>query len=626
MVNAKEANARCYRFGDVVVDHGNFSVQKGGQAKTLSPRAFDVLIYLLEHRERVMEKQELFEQVWEEAFVTDSALAQVIKEIRQAIGDDAHTPRYIETVHKRGYRFVAPVKELGPMSTRRPAGVWRMAVAALALLVLGGVLVALNVGGLRERLLGGAAPGRIASLAVLPLENLSGDAEQEYFVDGMTETLITELGKISALRVISRQSVMRFKGTDKPLPEIARELNVDALVEGAVVRTSPAVGGTSDRVRITVQLVRATPEQHLWAESYERDLSDLLALQGEVAQAIAREIHMVVTPEEQTRLAARPINPEAYEAYLKGRYFWNKRTEQGFKKGIEYFQQVIEKDPAYARAYAGLADSYNFLGTYDYLPPEDSYPRGRAAATKAIEIDETVAEAHASLAVVLEEYDRDWAGAEKEFKRAIELNPSYASAHQWYAEYLLQMGRHKEAIAEARLARELDPLSLQINSVVGWAFYIAGQYDASIEEYLKALEMDPNYINFYVGLGLSYMEKAMFEEAIAELQKAVTLPGGSPFALAPLGYAHGIADRKREALKVLNQLRVLSEERYISSVDMALVQVGLGENEKALNLLEKAYEEGAYRLTWLKVDPRFGPLRDDPRFQSLLRRMNFPED
>ncbi len=296
MVNAKEANARCYCFGDVVVDHGNFSVQKGGQAKTLSPRAFDVLIYLLEHRERVMEKQELFEQVWEEAFVTDSALAQVIKEIRQAIGDDAHTPRYIETVHKRGYRFVAPVKELGPVSTRRPAGVWRMAVAALALLVLGGVLVALNVGGLRERLLGGAAPGRIASLAVLPLENLSGDPEQDYFADGMTEALITELGKISALRVISRQSVMRYKSTEKSVPEIARELNVAALVEGSVLRDG-------DRVRISAQLIQTVPERHLWAQSYERDLGDVLALQSEVARAIAREIKIAVTP------GSRPASP-----------------------------------------------------------------------------------------------------------------------------------------------------------------------------------------------------------------------------------------------------------------------------------------------------------------------------
>jgi len=489
------------------------------------------------------------------------------------------------------------------------------AVLLLVLLTLFGAQVPARL----RQLLRGGAGGSINSLAVLPLENLSRDPEQDYFADGMTEALLTELSKISALRVISRTSVMQFKGTKKTVPEIARELNVDAVIEGSVQREG-------DQVRITVQLIHGPTDRHVWADSYQRELRGILALQSEVAQAIAQEINIKVSADEAARLVhTRPVDPEAHEAYLKGRYYWNKSTEEGLKKAIGYFNQAIEEDPSYAPAYAGLAESYALFGDFEILPPKEAYPRAQAAATKALELDDALAEAHTALGLVRLEYDRDWAAAEREFQRAIELNPSYPTAHQFYSWYLGAVLRPEECIAEARRALELDPLSVFRNADLGITLYLVGQYDRAIEQSQKALELDPNLDYAHWTLGLAYVQKAMYEEGIAHLEKAVTFSGSSPRYVASLGYAYAVAGRRHEARKILDKLNELSKHRYVSPYFIAAVYTGLGDKENALEWLEKAYQDHSGWLAYIKMQPEFAPLRSDPRFQDLLRRMNFPE-
>jgi len=466
-----------------------------------------------------------------------------------------------------------------------------------------------------------ATRGRIQAVAVLPLADLSEHPEPDYFADGMTEALITDLAKINALRVISRTSVMQYKGVQRPLPQIARELNVDAVVEGSVLRSGK-------RVRITAQLIHAATDQHLWAESYERDFRDVLSLQSEVARAIANEIQVKLTPQDQARLvSARSVDPEAYQLYLKGRFYWNKRTEAGLKKGIEYFHQAIDLDPNYALAYAGIADCYSLLGwdLFGALPPREALPIAKAAAKKALETDDSLAEAHNSLAWTKLAFDWDWMGAEREFKRAIELNPGYAITHHWYAECLAGMGRYAEALAEIRQAQELDPLSLIISSIVGWVFYFDRKNDQAIAEFRKTLELDPNFWVAHWTLGRTYEQKAMFAEAIAEIQKAIDLSGGSPLSLAALGHTYAVWGRRVEAERALNELKESSKQGYISSYSIAAIHAGLGEKDQAFIWLEKAYEERSGWLIWLRAEPISDPLRSDPRFQDLLRRVGLPQ-
>ncbi len=506
-------------------------------------------------------------------------------------------------------------------AARRPrAHAFRWAVAPMgALLALVGVIVGLNVGGMRERFFGRAAPQRIESLAVLPLVNLSRDPEQEYFADGMTEELITDLSKIGAIRVISRTSVMHYKGTDKPLPEIAHQLNVDAVVEGSVLKSG-------ERIRISAQLIEGATDRHLWAESYERDLRDILTLQSDVARAIAREIKAKLAPQERVRLAAsRPVNFEAYQAYLLGRFHWNKRTEEGFKMAIEEFKRAIEKDPGYAPAYAGLADSYVFLPELQVLVAEEAYPRAKAAALKALSIDDTLGEAHTSLAAILEN-EWNWSAAEREFRRAIELNPSYATAHHWYAFNRSSVGRIDEALAEIRLARELDPASLIISANVALLLYYARRFDEAMVQVQKALDLDPNFAPARVRLGLLYEQTGMFEDAIAEFQNAVRLPGGDRSLLAGVGHAYAMAGKRTEARRVMNELIGPSGPSNVSPFDIAAIYAALGEKDQAFGWMEKAYTEHDYNLRSLKVDPWLDPLRSDPRFADLLRHLGLPPD
>ena len=462
---------------------------------------------------------------------------------------------------------------------------------------------------------------QITSLVVLPLENLSADKDQAYFADGMTDELIAHLAKIRSLRVISRTSSMEYKGTHKTLSQIARDLNVDAVVEGTVLRSG-------DRVRITAELVQVATDRHLWAESYESQLGDILTLQSHVASAIVNEIRVKLTPEDQVRLAAnRPVSTQSYENYLKGRYYWNKRSQEGLTKAINYFQVAIEKDPNYALAYAGLADCYSIIGSaiVGTVPAAEVAPKARAAALKSLELDNTLAEAHTSLATVRFNYDWDWNSAASGFRRAVELNPSYATAYQRNSLYLMSMGRTTESIAEMNRAHDLDPLSTSTNFSLGSRLYMAREYDQAIEQLRNTIDMDPDFLLPHLVLGQAYEQKKAYDQAITELRRAADISQNSPPALAALARTYAVAGRTTEARNLLDQLMRQSKKQYVSPFYVAIVYAGLGEKEQALDWLEKAYGDHSNAIVFLKVDPQLDTLRSNPRFHELQRKLRLPD-
>ena len=453
------------------------------------------------------------------------------------------------------------------------------------------------------------------SIAVLPMKNLTGDPQYEYLGDGMTEALISNLTQIGALRrVISSTSVMQYKDMRKPLPEIASELNVDAVVEGSVMVSR-------NRVRITAQLIEARTDRNLWSKSYERDLSDVLALQSELATAIAKEIKIAVTPEESTALVlSRPAHPEAFQLYLKGRHFWKMRTEEGLRMAIQRFNEALVVDPDYALAYAGIADAYNMLGSHDILPPRDVYPKAKEAALKALQLDETLAEAYSSLAWVKFVYDWDFFGAESDFKWAIGMNSSYATAHQWYGAFLRDTGRFLEALASIKRARELDPVSLPVAVSSGLIYFYANEYDQAIIQCRKVLATDKDFPWAHQVLGLAYLQKSQFERAIDHLKKSVDLSGGSLPYRSSLACAYIMAGRRDDGIRILDDLIELSEERYVPSCGMAQVYVALGDKDRAFDYLGKALEERSRFMVMLRQDPYFEDLHADPRFEALLEK------
>jgi TolB-like protein/DNA-binding winged helix-turn-helix (wHTH) protein len=616
---------RLIRFGTVEVDLRAGELRKNGVKIKLQEQPFQILAMLLERPGELVTREELQRRLWSaDTFVDfEHSLATAVKKLREALGDSADNPRFIETLPKRGYRFIAPVDAvIGPVGTVRERHLpkrWVFAAAGSALVVATAALVALNIAGLRDQLLliVGARHGvplpKIESIAVLPLENLSGDAEQEYFADGMTDALITDLGKISALRVISRTSVMRYKQTKKPLPEVAKELNVDGVVEGTVQRSG-------NRVRITAQLLHAPTDRHLWAESYERDLRDVLALQSELARAIAREVQVKLTPQEQTRLArARPVNPAAHDAYLKGCFFMPIWREVGWKKVIEFFQKAISIDPTYAPAYARLSLAYGYQAHPGIIPPEEAYPKARAAALKALELDDTLAEAHAALSGI-RWFEWDWAGAEREAKRAVELDPNGVEAIASYATYLAIMGKSDEAIAEAKRLPDLDPFG---SPTLGWIYANSTRFDEAIAHVRKDMERrdHPLLPCFLTNL---YAFKGMCAEALATADKFNC--GGD------CAKAYGLCGRKALARKYARELEAASKREYVDPVHIAWVYVGLGDKEKVLQWYEEGYRKRSTMMVYLKIDELVGrasatvndAIYDDLRFQDLLRRMNFP--
>jgi serine/threonine-protein kinase len=509
---------------------------------------------------------------------------------------------------------VRAVGAVAPTPRRRAART--VAVAATVVLLAAGIWWALNT--FRARRPGGAG-ARAASLAVLPLDNFTGDSSQEYFVDGMTEALIADLSKISALRVISRRSVMQYKAVNKPLPEIATALHVGFVVEGSVVRVG-------DRVRITAQLIEAATDRHLWSETYDRDLKDVLALQSEVARAIAHAVNITLTPQEQARLgAAHPINPAAHEAYLLGRYFWNKRTAEGLTKAFTYFQEAISKDSSYAAAYAGLADYYNVLPFYTRHSPAEEFPQAKAAARKALEIDETLAEAHASMAYITAYYDWDLHGAEREFQRALELNPSNAAAHHSYSRLLVAMGRVDDALAEIERSAALDPVSPILKANTAMILYFGRRYDEAIEQLHGTLELDSSFDVAQWGLGLAYEQKGLYPQAITIMEKAVALSERDANALGSLGHLYAIAGRRRAAEQIIAELQEQAKSNYVSSYHVGLVYAGLGEPDQAMSWLRRAADERSTLLVYLRMDPRLATLHSDRRFQALTRQVGLPE-
>jgi TolB-like protein/DNA-binding winged helix-turn-helix (wHTH) protein/Flp pilus assembly protein TadD len=634
------------RFGTYEVSLQSGEVRKSGLRIRVQQQPMKLLGILLERPGEVVTREELRSRVWpNESFGDfDQALNIAIGKLRSALGDSAENPRFIETLPKRGYRFIADVsvvdtdarpKRQEPVAGDLPAtdpgykiqGIglavapqrwpWptRWVIVALALVIVIIGLPILSVWLLRSR---APAPTGIRSIAVLPLENLSGDASQNYFADGMTDELITDLAQISALRVISRTSVMVYKGARKPLPQIARELSVDAVVEGTVLRSG-------DQVRITAQLIEASTDKHLWSQSYEGELRDTLALQNRVASAIADQIRINLTPREQAALKnVRVVNPEAYESYLKGRYFWNKRTADGLKVALAYFKQAIEEDPKYAPAYSGLADTYALLGDWQYavMTPKEAFPKAKAAATKALELDSSLGEAHNSLAFVLDGFDWDFEAAGKEFERAIELNPGYATAHHWYAWHLSLLGRFDEAIAEMRKAENLDPLSLIINADLAELLVLAHSYDESIRQSRKTIEMDPNFALAHNQLAQAYLQKHMYDEAVAELLKAVQLSGDSPTCIANLARAYVASGKRSEAVKLLGDLRKRSTPGYSNASEIAMIYASLGDTDQAMNWLGKGYDERFNPGVLLR--PGFDPLRSDSRFRNLVHHIGLP--
>ena len=627
------------RFGVFEADLRSGELRKRGLRIKLQEQPFQVLAMLLEKPRELVTREELRQRLWTaDTFVDlDHGLNKAINKIREALGDSAASPRFIETVARRGYRFIADVADsetpplralqpttgdlltpanpgelaaaektaTRPQSPRRLA--WAISGVALALVsaVLAGWIVQAG---------SGRSPA-IRSLAVLPMDSLSSDPSQEYFADGMTDQLITTLGQIRALRVISRTSVMPYKGARKSLPQIARELNVDAVVEGTVLRS----GG---QVRITAQLIDAAADKHLWAQSYDGELRDALALQNTVARAITEQIRINVTPEERVALkSARVVNPDAYEAYLKGRYFWNKRTGEGLKRAKGFFDQAVAADPTYPQAYSGLADTYALLGDWQYavMTTKEALPRAKAAAMRALELDDTLGEAHTSLAFCLDGFDWDWGSAEREFSRGIQLNPGYATGHHWYAWHLSLVGRNTEAIAEMRAAENLDPLSSIVNADLAELLLIAHLYDASIEQSRKTIEMDPNFAMAHNQLGQAYLQTQRYDEAIAELQKAIQLSEGSPTCEANLARAYAVSGRRSEAVQLLSDLKKRSSSGYSNAPEIAVIYAALGDGDQAMNWLEQGYEERFNPGVLLR--PGLDPLRSDPRFQALVRRV-----
>jgi TolB-like protein len=583
-VSTPTAAAERIRFGVYELDLGSLELTKSGMPLKLQPQPSRVLALLARKAGTLVTREEIRDCVWgTDTFVdVDKGLGFCLKKVRAVLGDNARTPHFIETLPRRGYRFIYPVesatKVLHWSSHQEP----------------------------RQELV----------LAVLPFGNLSGDASQEYFADGMTETLIIELARISAIRVISRTSVMQYKGLSRPLPQIARDLHANIILEGAVVRSGR-------RVRITARLIDAATDRHVWADSYERELQDILDLQSEVARAIASEIRVKLTPEEEKRLATtRTVNPAAYENYLKGRFYWNKRTPSALRKSIDYFKQAITQDPSSARAYAGLADSYLVLGFYeaDKVPPRVFFSKAKEAARQALLIDGNLAEAHTSLAQLKFTYDWDRQGAELEFTEAVHLNAGYANARHWHALCLAAIGKTAEAKAEIRQALHLDPLSPSIGTSAALCYYWSREYDAALDQCRKLIGSNRSYMMAHMVCALAHEQKGMFDASIAEFKKARN-SSDNPAVLGGLGHAYAVSRQIAMAEDILEELKSRATTTYVSPYALALIYLGLGDYQSALSLLAAAYRDRAGWLVYIDVEPRFDILREQPQFRELREQL-----
>ncbi len=623
-------------FGEFEAKLATRELCRNGVKVRLPDQSFQILAMLLERRGELVPREVIRQRLWPaDTFVDfDHGLNNAVNRLREVLGDSANSPRFIETLPRRGYRFIAPV-DCGsgsrPESIRNSAsiaqatGAVAMPVAAIqvreptrpAVLVsisLALVLIVVSVAALFIRPT--ADVPRIQSLLVLPFENVSGDPTQEYFADGVTDALITNLARLNSMRVISRTSAMHYKNSHPILRKIARELDVDAVVEGTVSKT----GG---HVRINAQLIDARNDRHIWAETYERDIRDIGDLQSELATTIADRVVSRMAARRQSRSPMKQINPEAYEAYLKGRYFWNKRTEEGLYRSISFFEQAVKMQPDYAQAYTGLSDAYALLGfaPHAQFSRNETMARARAAALKALEIDDRAAEGHTSLASISMIYDWNWPLAEKEFQRALELDPSYATAHHWYAFYCASQRRTEDALAEIRIAQKLDPLSIIINADVAHLLYFSRRYDEAIAQVRRTLEMDPNLAGAHVTAGLAYLAKRQYPQSVVELEAAVRISNGAPDATAFLGLVYAQSGRRDEARRVLRKVRTGSFARHDPVLKVAWIYAALGDRKRAFAWAEGAYQARSPEFYTLAVLPALDPFRSDPRFEDLMRRI-----
>jgi TolB-like protein/DNA-binding winged helix-turn-helix (wHTH) protein/Tfp pilus assembly protein PilF len=621
------------RFGIYEFEPHTKELRRGGLRVRLEGQPSAILKMLLDRPGQLLTREELQKELWPaDTFVDfEHSLNAAIKRLRATLNDSAEHPQYIETLSRRGYRFIAPVsggdvgqKQNSPAAISSPAAVSGGVYDRRLWLVAAGALLLLAVIGVAGHYRTGTSPAPAApvirSLAVLPLQNLSGDPSQEYFADGMTEELIGKLSKIHGLRVISRTSAMHFKNTQLSVPEIAKTLGVDVIVEGSVMREGA-------QVRVHAQLIRAVTDEHIWAEEYQREYRSVLAIQEEVARSIADQIEVSLTPTERTNLASsQPVDPEAHEDYLKGLYYFNQRTEDALNKSIGYFQHAVARAPSYSLAYSGLADAYSVLGFRGGLPSKDALLRAKTAALKAIALDNTLAEAHASLAFIAETHEWDWATAEREYTRALKLNPGDARAHHWYAGYLMYVGRFEEGIAEEKRARELDPLSLPVNNALAGRLLVAGRYNEALDQVHKTLELDSHFAPAHQTLGWAYLNTGKNQEAIKEFELATQLSGSDDKdRMLDLGFAYAVSGNREGARKILKKMKMLHERGLVPSGSVAILCGALGELDEAFAWLNKAYEERDPQLTYLKVPGRrFEPLRRDPRFQQLVHRVGLP--
>jgi DNA-binding winged helix-turn-helix (wHTH) protein/TolB-like protein/Flp pilus assembly protein TadD len=633
-----EQESNFYEFGRFRLDAGERELRRDRELVPLTPKVFDILLALVERGGHIVEKDDLMKRVWPDTFVEEGNLTQNVSLLRKALGENPGSPQFIETVARRGYRFVATVKaaseevievpatpngnqaagivasldprpelagqnghaissniETSPPRFRKRVLVFGLAAALIAVV---GVVYFTGLGKA-----GSAAP--IDSIAILPFVDEAGGSDAQYLNDKIADSLINSLSKLPKLRVVPRSVVTNYKGKDIDPRQVGRELNVRAVVTGRVHRYG-------DTISIQADLIDVDNVAQIWGQGYDRKLADMLLVQEDISRDIFENLRLKLNVEEQKHL-------DAYRFYLKGRNAWNKRTADGLQQGIDFFQQAINTDPNYAPAYAGLADCYNMLVVYGASQPRDGFPKAKEAAIKALDIDESLAEAHTSLAFIKFRWDRDRVEAEREFQQAIKLKPNYAPAHQWYSSFLIALERFDEAIAESKRTEELEPLSFTASSHLGWIYYLAGQSDRAIEQCSKILELDPNSFPARRYRGLAYEQKGMYREAIDEFQKGVKV-SGSPLMLALLGHAYAASGQKAEAQRVLNELSDLQNRRYVSSYTVGAIYAGLGDRDQAFKWLEKAYDERDVWLMNLKVDPVFAKIRADKRFQDLLAR------
>jgi DNA-binding winged helix-turn-helix (wHTH) protein/TolB-like protein/lipoprotein NlpI len=629
-----------YEFGNFSLDPVQRLLLRHGRPVSVTPKAFDLLVVMVENNGQLLVKERLMDALWPKVSVEEGNLAVTVSHLRKILGDDRGKHVYIETVSKQGYRFVAQVVE-GPEvpleSSELHAKLEEEEAAAMApvgyallprvgmarkwmagpAIVLAGLLALAGWLGSRHVNTASANGRSIGSLAVLPFATIGGRSSDEYLGLGTADALITRLSNTGKVLVRPTSAIEKYRNSSISVQGAGKEQQVDAIIDGRIQREG-------NRVRMTVQMVRVGDGAQLWAQTFDEEFTNIFSLEDEVSERVAHSIRLQLNNKEEKRFTKRPTeNQEAYSAFVKGRYYWNKRTNEGMMKGLEYFREAIRMDPNFAEAYEGVADSYAALGLYAAIPPEEAFPAARDAAHKALQMNEDLADAHATLGLIDFYYDWNGPAAQNEFHRAFDVNPNYAMAHSWNAENLAAMGRFPEALVEARRAVEEDPLSLIVNSNAGWTFCLAGQYEEAIQTLSRAIDIDPSFPRTHFRLGNVYETRGLYDKAITEFTQAVQLSGGDVYYTAGLGHAYAMAGRTSDAQQILISLLHRSAHQYVPAFAMAMVYAGLKDNGQALYWLEKTSADHSTSMAYLKVDPFLSGLRSDPRFAKLLQRVKF---